>query len=84
LINKEENVAYLASGPRGLLILDISDYSNIKLLSKTSLDLYSSESITVSKDEELAVLGLRFYGFYILDIRDKTSPKVIYKYITYG
>jgi len=33
VLNKDETIAYIASGPRGLLILDISDVNNIKFLS---------------------------------------------------
>lgn len=84
VLNKDETIAYIASGPRGLLILDISDVNNIKFLSQTPLDLYSAEGLDISIKEEMVIVALRFYGFYFLDIRDKTKPVIIYKYVTFG
>jgi len=70
-INSDSTIAYIGNGPDGFLIVDISNKSNPILISKTHLDFESCEGLAITKNEEIAIVPTRAYGFFFINIKDK-------------
>ena len=68
---------YVADATAGLLIYDVSDILNAKLLSDTPPSHDLSLAVEVSSDETKAFVAANTSGVDIYDITDKSNPKIV-------
>jgi len=76
VLSSDGKKAYIADGKNGLVIIDVSNLTNLKQISSidTAGDAFS---VTLSKDEKTAYIADAYNGLVIVDINNSKEPKII-------
>ena len=79
LTSVDETKAFVVDYDKGLSVLDISDNSQIKLLSTLSLSGWS-KALALSLDGNMLFVATGTVGLQIIDVSDALNPKIVGKY----
>ena len=84
LTNSKETIAYIAIGPEGICIADITNKSSPSIVKIVNMDLKISNSVIMTKNEKYLFAFSSDYGFWIIDVSICANPIVLKKVITNG
>jgi len=84
VLSKDNTKAYIAEDDKGLVIMDITDSSDIKEIGHYDTGYKNVYGVALSKDETKVYLANYSHGLVVIDITDKTNPIEIGQYNTDG
>ncbi|KAL4509322.1 hypothetical protein ABPG72_018253 [Tetrahymena utriculariae] len=87
-LNKNETILVVASGRRGVLIINSTNLSNLTLISNFVLQDYqiigTCEDALITQNSQYIFATVRSYGLILIDVTNIQAPQIKNQFITLG
>ncbi|KAL4479922.1 hypothetical protein ABPG74_020438 [Tetrahymena malaccensis] len=87
-LNQNETILVVASGRRGILIINSTNLSNMTLISNFALQDYqiigTCEDALITKNNQYIFATVRSYGLILIDVTSIQAPQIKNQFITLG